>query len=179
MFLNHAAHGLGPDADKDAVMRASEPIRGASLTELIEERRASFSRRFDEVFGPRPARVLHGPVCVVTRVSSAQMFGLKTKKCIPTSASPYKRGKQEERYPACTDESLLSEHAQTLGKTALSQLMGGMNYLHGNWFKSTPPFYNNSVEQPVAVSFSGSPCRNGFARGFLWDEGFHQLLVSR
>ena len=58
--------------------------------------------------------------------------------------------------------------------------MGGMSYLHGTWFKTTnAPFYNNTVEQPSAVSFSATPCRAGFARGFLWDEGFHQLIVSR
>jgi len=43
--------------------------------------------------------------------------------------------------------------------------MGGIAYLDGTWFKADPPFYNTSSEQPPVVSFSGTPCRDGFARG--------------
>jgi len=156
VFLNHQSNGLEADPNIQQVVHASLPLRGAKLTELIEQRSASFNARFDEV------------------------FSLGDKPCKPTSSSPYKRGKNDAKYPACSDEGALTEHARSLGKAALSQTLGGINYLHGTWFKSTnAPFFNNSVEQKSVVSFSGSPCRNGFARGFLWDEGFHQLLISR
>jgi len=64
--------------------------------------------------------------------------------------------------------------------------MGGMAYLDGTWYththththtnthththtnthryKAEPPFYNTSTEQPPVVSFSATPCRDGFAR---------------
>ncbi|KAL6776504.1 hypothetical protein ACKKBG_A21415 [Auxenochlorella protothecoides x Auxenochlorella symbiontica] len=68
---------------------------------------------------------------------------------------------------------------RVVSKAALSQLLGGMGYwfghsivwVVGNW----PPVLPNWD----AGIFTASPSRSQFPRGFLWDEGFHQLLIRR
>ncbi|XP_006011279.1 mannosyl-oligosaccharide glucosidase [Latimeria chalumnae] len=62
-------------------------------------------------------------------------------------------------------------------KAALSNMVGGMGYFYGQSIVQSK--YN---EQPVAYPesplYTAVPSRSFFPRGFLWDEGFHQLLVS-
>uniref|UniRef100_A0A7S4PGV9 Mannosyl-oligosaccharide glucosidase n=1 Tax=Guillardia theta TaxID=55529 RepID=A0A7S4PGV9_GUITH len=150
VFLSHALHKLGGEEE---VARAAAQLSGPALSQLIAERTAEFDKRFDTVFKLRDA------TCIPS--SSFNLFG---------------------KYPgsgACTPAGKLSEGAVELGKVALSQLMGGLSYLHGTWVKADPPFYNTTSQQAPASSFTCSPCRDGFARGFLWDEGFHQLLMTR
>lgn len=65
-----------------------------------------------------------------------------------------------------------------VSKAALSQLLGGMGYwfghsivwVVGNW----PPVLPNWD----AGIFTASPSRSQFPRGFLWDEGFHQVTCG-
>ncbi|KAM6289128.1 mannosyl-oligosaccharide glucosidase [Aegotheles albertisi] len=63
-------------------------------------------------------------------------------------------------------------------QAALSELLGGVGYFHGHSLVRAP-----GREQPVATAeaglFTAVPSRSFFPRGFLWDEGFHQLLVAR
>ncbi|NXL68983.1 MOGS glucosidase, partial [Chordeiles acutipennis] len=63
-------------------------------------------------------------------------------------------------------------------QAALSELLGGVGYFHGRSLLRSPPH-----EQPVpaapAALFTAVPSRSFFPRGFLWDEGFHQLLLGR
>ena len=56
--------------------------------------------------------------------------------------------------------------------------MGGIGYYDGASIVSS-----KDVEEPrnywKAELFSGSPSRSFFPRGFLWDEGFHQLVLQK
>ena len=61
---------------------------------------------------------------------------------------------------------------------ALSSLLGGLGSFRGRLLART-----EEGEKPVrlrsSVLFSGVPSRSFFPRGFLWDEGFHGLLLAR
>jgi Glycosyl hydrolase family 63 C-terminal domain len=69
-------------------------------------------------------------------------------------------------------------------KAALSNLIGGMGYFSGSELIETSPADpalsrpQLSAPSPPGVLFTAVPSRPFFPRGFLWDEGFHQLLLS-
>jgi len=58
---------------------------------------------------------------------------------------------------------------------SLSNLLGGLTYMYGPIKTSSSPL---SYKQSKPL-FTMTPCRRGFARGFLWDEGFHNMLIAQ
>ena len=75
-----------------------------------------------------------------------------------------------------------SQEHIAFAQEALSNAVGGMAYFHGHSRVQRASDHGddypvvNSWETPL---FTGVPSRSFFPRGFLWDEGFHQLLISR
>lgn len=64
------------------------------------------------------------------------------------------------------------------GKAALSNMLGGLGYFHGQ--SVVQSVYNEyPLLYPEGTLFTAVPSRSFFPRGFLWDEGFHQLLLSK
>ncbi|NWS64835.1 MOGS glucosidase, partial [Chunga burmeisteri] len=63
-------------------------------------------------------------------------------------------------------------------QAALSDLLGGMGYFHGRSLVQSP-LQERPVPAPEAALFTAVPSRSFFPRGFLWDEGFHQLVLGR
>jgi mannosyl-oligosaccharide glucosidase len=58
-------------------------------------------------------------------------------------------------------------------RSAISNLLGGILYTYGTLK------LNHENETAARELFTASPSRNGFPRGFLWDEGFHQQILCR
>merc|ERR1712063_185130 len=56
-------------------------------------------------------------------------------------------------------------------------MVGGLGYWHGEWLIYQGEDRRPQVQQAQSL-FSACPSRPFFPRGFLWDEGFHQLLLS-
>lgn len=78
-------------------------------------------------------------------------------------------------------EKGVSVEEQAFARAALSNLLGGIGFFYGSSVvqKKTSDG-NGDLEflNPVGL-LTATPSRALFPRGFLWDEGFHQLVVQR
>ncbi|XP_027761109.1 mannosyl-oligosaccharide glucosidase [Empidonax traillii] len=63
-------------------------------------------------------------------------------------------------------------------QAALSELLGGLGVFHGRSLLRSER-RSEPLPGPEATLLTAVPSRSCFPRGFLWDEGFHLLLLAR
>ncbi|TXG56065.1 hypothetical protein EZV62_017378 [Acer yangbiense] len=78
----------------------------------------------------------------------------------------------------------LDSESVIVGKAAIGNMLGGIGYFYGQSKISLPKSskvksHENFVSYWPAELYTAVPSRPFFPRGFLWDEGFHQLLIRR
>ena len=136
---------------------ASRPVP-QSLAEVFAQRSREFDARFAATFplSPLPSS---------------------------TAASAVAASKPSPSDPVATPAA-----QKELAQALLSNLVGGLGFFHGRQIiEESPETRGRNGEVRAAVLressesslFSCVPSRSFFPRGFMWDEGFHQLLVSK
>lgn len=102
-----------------------------------------------------------------------------------TSQLQEKQSEFDAKFRRCFDVAgKLESESIIVGKAAVANMLGGIGYFYGQSKVSYPrnsnhKGHNNFIAYWPAELYTAVPSRPFFPRGFLWDEGFHQLLIRR
>ncbi|GLD95958.1 hypothetical protein PINS_up004636 [Pythium insidiosum] len=137
------------EASDAANIEALEPRwTGPALAETLDTRAAAFSQRFESAFA-----------------LSSSVAPLTTTDDDNDDDNASARG--------------LNASLVAFAQTAFSNLIGGVGYFYGSSLVQRDADNAASISQTArAPLFTAVPSRSFFPRGFLWDEGFHQLGIG-
>lgn len=111
---------------------------------------ASFNNRSEKLIGERYQKALS---------ERRKIFNEKFEKVFHLAAKGYK------------------EDEVNFAKMAFSNMMGSIGYFYGSAHVKSA-YTKEPVPYWKAALYTAVPSRSFFPRGFLWDEGFHGLLIS-
>lgn len=135
------------------------------------------------------------PNFVVFQVNAVMPFQLDVRFTLQDSLNDLTTTRGEDEYTKALDawsqnfvrkfekqfklkEKGYDDQSIEFAQSALSNLIGGIGYFYGHSIVKT-----ELTDQPVkywdAPLYTAVPSRSFFPRGFLWDEGFHNLLISK
>ncbi|KAK7246976.1 hypothetical protein RIF29_41850 [Crotalaria pallida] len=144
-----------------------------NLSDLVEENLASRIKKHGLQLSDSS---VDSPNVLVFQIIGGFPF---TTDIVLISGTSSESSRIEERVNYLTDSESI-----TVGKAAIGNLLGGIGYFYGQ-SKIALPRIPDLKEQVDILSYwpaelyTAVPSRPGFPRGFLWDEGFHQLLIWR
>jgi mannosyl-oligosaccharide glucosidase len=147
------APGFTPHPAAEPLAARVAALSGRSLTTALAAREAAFDARFEATFGSG------------VRAGAAGLGG-----------------------GGSGGGGSAADATAALSRAALANLLGGLGFFHGRPLVRLPgpptrsashPSAPAAVEGPAASLFTAVPARAFFPRGFLWDEGFHHLLLAR
>ncbi|XP_019106001.1 mannosyl-oligosaccharide glucosidase GCS1 isoform X2 [Beta vulgaris subsp. vulgaris] len=173
-----------------------------NLSDLVQVNLAHQIRKFSRL--ELPDSLAHSPNILVFQISAKVPF--KADFAF-VSGTDTKSSSIEERISSLTGESLsrqlvekqdefdekfqrcfnltgkVDSEAVVVGKAAIANLLGGIGYFYGQSKISVPQKSDLKNDDYLlywpAELYTAVPSRSFFPRGFLWDEGFHQLLIWR
>ncbi|WOL02483.1 mannosyl-oligosaccharide glucosidase GCS1 isoform X2 [Canna indica] len=91
----------------------------------------------------------------------------------------------EDKYIKCFNlKDKTDSDPMLVGRAAIGNLLGGVGYFYGQSKIALPEGFTQEngdkfISYWPAALFTAVPSRSFFPRGFLWDEGFHQLIIGR
>ncbi|POM79012.1 Mannosyl-oligosaccharide glucosidase [Phytophthora palmivora] len=141
--------------------------------DTFEEGDVTLDVLFNEAASATAAEVVKNPIdgfITGKLIEHSQQFEDKFEKAFHLSTKTWStRDGKETPF----NESLMS-----FAKAAFSNLIGGTGFFYGSSLVQHDPEKPDVVESPVKPLFTAVPSRSFFPRGFVWDEGFHQIGVS-
>lgn len=135
------------------VMAKETPLPGDSVWNSFKQ---SFSRKSFQLTQEAPFRVIQ-PTDLNHRITDEHISF-------------------QHRFKQSFDLQSFPTHYQTTAQSAISNLVGSVSYFVGDTIQTNDR--GERVRTPKGELLTCIPGRSFFPRGFVWDEGFHQLVLS-
>lgn len=180
-------------------MARRDALAGWSLTDALAVADAAFKSRAHAAFGLGPA---HGSAAellssAVGDMGASHADALAEAGLADVRASGKAGEDASQRNPLAPHDGVahpgIPELRASTARSAVANLLGGLSYASGALLTRLPCAPETSTGElavgapadpslalgPEGSLFSATPGRANFAHGFLWDEGFHMLVLRR